>query len=478
MPCDRVAVASPRFLASVKYMKPGRFSLYALILLLAPMQGHAHVSEGSFVLLLPTDVYSAAGVAVVALTVVLVAFGDDRLLGRVYGTRWERPARGKGVRTATSLLALALLAAAIWLGLNGPRDPNANLLPLLVWTVGWIGLVSLSGFTGNLWLWLNPWTGLYRLVGRPRPILSLPPGMGHWPAVVMLLLFSAFLLAYWAPSDPERLALCLIGYWGFIMAGLLLAGPRWLDTVEIGHAINGLYGSLAVLFLSRDTRALGGPGAHLLRNPPGPALGLVAVVLLGIGSFDGLNETFWWLARIGVNPLEFPGRTAIVGETLIGLALANLALVGSVALSVWLGLRLCRGGPGFTAAFNWLALSLLPIALAYHIAHYLPSFLVEIQYFVAALSDPLGRGDDLLGIEPFHVTTGLFNRIDTVRLIWLSQAGAVVLGHVWSILLSHAIGLRLFDNRRDAVWATLPLSVFMVGYTFLGLWLLAAAKGA
>ena len=84
----------------------------------------------------------------------------------------------------------------------------------------------------------------------------------------------------------------------------------------------------------------------------------------------------------------------------------------------------------------------------------------------------------MLGIEPFQVTTGFFNRIDTVRLIWLSQAGAVVLGHVWSILLSHAIGLRLFDNRRDAVWATLPLSVFMVGYTFLGLWLLAAAKGA
>ena len=229
-----------------------------------------------------------------------------------------------------------------------------------------------------------------------------------------------------------------------------------------------------MLFLSRDTRALGGPGAHLLRNPPGPALGLVAVVLLGIGSFDGLNETFWWLARIGVNPLEFPGRTAIVGETLIGLALANLALVGSVALSVWLGLRLCRGGPGFTAAFNWLSLSLLPIALAYHIAHYLPSFLVEIQYFVAALSDPLGRGDDLLGIEPFHVTTGFFNRIDTVRLIWLSQAGAVVLGHVWSIQLT-TTGYASTDFE---VWATLPLSVFMVGYTFLGLWLLAAAKGA
>ena len=32
------------------------------------------------------------------------------------------------------------------------------------------------------------------------------------------------------------------------------------------------------------------------------------LTVLACGSFDGLNETFWWLAQLGVNPLAFPGR--------------------------------------------------------------------------------------------------------------------------------------------------------------------------
>lgn len=443
-----------------------------------PDGGWAHASEGSFVLLLPTGAYSLAGVSVVALTVLLVIFGNDRLLERVFATRWVRPARDGAARMVTSLAATAITAAAIWLGFFGSRDPLANPLPLLVWTLGWIGLVGLSGVVGNLWVWLNPWTGLYRLVGAPRPAIDLPQSLGKWPAVAMLLGFSAFLLAHPAPNDPQVLAIYLSIYWLFHMVGVVLAGPKWLESAEIGHAVMGLYGRLAVRLIARGEAALGGPGAHLLRIPPAPVAGPLAIVLLGVGTFDGLNETFWWLALVGVNPLEFPGRSAVVAETLTGLAIANLLLVGTVVFSVWLGLRLSRDPPAFRPAFNWLGLSLLPIALAYHVAHYLPSFLVNIQYVMQALSDPLSRGDDLLGIQPFHVTTGFFNRIGTVRAIWLTQAGVVVLGHVWSIMLSHAVALRFCANRGDAVRATLPLSVFMVGYTILGLWLLATAKGA
>ena len=51
---------------------------------------------------------------------------------------------------------------------------------------------------------------------------------------------------------------------------------------------------------------------------------------------------------------------------------------------------------GFTeaqqASCGLLVWSIVPIALAYHIAHYLPSLLVDGQYAVAALSDPFGYG--------------------------------------------------------------------------------------
>ncbi|MEO0995519.1 MAG: hypothetical protein AAFX62_17170, partial [Pseudomonadota bacterium] len=222
---------------------------------------------------------------------------------------------------------------------------------------------------------------------------------------------------------------------------------------------------------------IGGPGWQLLR-PLAPATGLFALTLLGAGSFDGLIETFWWLGLIGVNPLEFPGRSAVVIETLTGLLVTLALLYLAFALCVWLGLRLGRAPVPFWSSAERLAISMLPIALVYHIAHYLPSFLVGIQYTLAALTDPLNTGADLLRLGEFRVTTGFFNRLDTVRPIWLTQAGLVVLGHVWSVMLAHRIALDLFGKGRQAAWATLPLSLFMIGYTFLGLWLLAAPRGA
>ncbi|MDJ0639441.1 MAG: hypothetical protein QNJ20_11445 [Paracoccaceae bacterium] len=453
-----------------------RRTLHSLLFTTLPGTALAHASDQGFVLLLPTDIFITAGVAVVALTVAALFLLPDRLILRLFTHRplAERPQTP--LATMTSLAAFLALAALVALGLAGPRDPLSNLMPLMFWTVGWVGLVSLSGVFGNLWTWLNPWTGLYRLIGptwRQRP---LPESWGLWPAILLLVAFTAFLLADIAPDDPARLATLVAVYWTLTMAGLLIAGPSWLKQVELGHAICGTYAKLAAVS-KRPPAGVGGPGWQLLASQP-VAMGLFALTLLAAGSFDGLNETFWWFGLIGVNPLEFPGRSAVIGETIAGLGVSLALLYAAFALTVWLGLKVSGRNTAFRRAFERLALSLLPIALVYHIAHYLPSVLVTIQYTYAALSDPLNTGADLLGIEPFRVTTGFFNRLDTVRLIWLTQAGLVVLGHVWSVLLAHRIGLDIFGHGRRAAWGTLPLSLFMIGYTFLGLWLLAAPRGA
>ena len=450
------------------------FAVLALAAL--PVRAAAHATDQAFVLLLPTDAYRAAGVAAVALTVVALFLVPDRLTRAMFLHRPLRETKAETARMVTSLLSLAVLAGLVVLGFLGPRDPLANLMPLLFWTVGWAGLVSLTGVLGDIWRWLNPWSGLYRLIRPGWPQYPLPTHWGKWPAVLLLVAFTAFLLADIAPDDPERLARFVAVYWVLTMVGLLICGPTWLAQVELGHAISGAYAGLAARARSAPS-GIGGPGWRLLQPQP-VAAGAFALTLLAAGSFDGLNETFWWLGLIGVNPLEFPGRSAVIGETLAGLGATLALLLAVFAATVWAGLRLGGGAVPLRQCFGPLALSLLPIALVYHMAHYLPSFLVNIQYTVAALSDPLDRGADLLGLGDFHVTTGFFNRLDTVRVIWLSQAGLVVLGHVWSVLLAHRIGLDLFGGGRRAAVATLPLSLFMIGYTFLGLWLLAAPRGA
>ncbi|MGR3371682.1 hypothetical protein [Pseudooceanicola nanhaiensis] len=452
--------------------------LIHLSCLLSPGMAAAHASEQGFVLLLPTDLYIAGGVATVALTVLLVAAVPDRAARRLFRPvpLWRAAHRRRG--GWTSLLSALLLWWLIWRGLSGSQDPTVNPLPLVIWTALWLCLVIAQALVGDLWRALNPWTGLWARLGGPRP-LQYPRALGHWPALLGLFAIAGFLLADPAPARPERLALAAGGYWALNMAGTLAFGPRWLLSAEALTVLMRAYSGLALPGRWRGRRAIGLSGwRHLARADPPMALALFMVAMLAAGSFDGLNETFWWLARLGVNPLEFPGRSAVVLPTLAGLALAWAALAALFAASLHAGAILAedtRPTPGLLRAF---APTLLPIAFAYHFAHYLPAMLVEGQYLLLMLNDPAGTGANLLGLAGMQVTTGIFNSRDTVRVIWLTQAGAVVLGHVVAILMAHVRALAHFATPRQALLSQVPLALFMVLYTLFGLWLLAAPRGA
>lgn len=448
---------------------------------MTPGAVQAHASEQGFVLLLPTDVYITAGVAAVALTVLVLALVPGELAHRMFTplALWRRgrvaPAH------VTSCLSALVVIALVLAGIYGRRDPLSNPLPLSVWIVWWIGMVTVQGLVWNHWRWSNPWTGpaalMARLTGERAP-LRYPAALGHAPGIVGFLAFCGFLLADPAPLDPARLAGIVGGYWLLMLGGLALFGPRWLLRAEAVTMLMRLYGRMAVLGRRRGRLALGLPGWQIAGGPRLPlGAGLFALLLLGGGSFDGLNETFWWLARLGINPLEFPGRSAVVTPTLIGLLGANAALISVFVLCTWVGVRLAGGGVSLITALRAYAPAILPIALGYHIAHYLVSLLVDGQYVLAWLSDPLGRGWDILRLGAYSVSTGFLNTPATVKVIWLTQAGAVVIGHVIAILLAHVLALRLYQHRRQAVLSQLPLAVFMVAFTCFGLWLLASPRG-
>jgi hypothetical protein len=180
---------------------------------------------------------------------------------------------------------------------------------------------------------------------------------------------------------------------------------------------------------------------------------------------------------LGINPLEFPGRSAVITQNLTGLIIANTVLIAAFTTCLWLGERIAGTNRTLAQAFTLFAPSVLPIALGYHVAHYLTSLMVDGQYVLKFLNDPLFNGADLLGLGQFYVTTGFLNTASTAKAIWLTQASAVVSGHIIAILLAHALALRGHTNTRRAVLGQAPLAVFMIAYTFFGLWLLASPRG-
>ena len=117
-------------------------------------------------------------------------------------------------------------------------------------------------------------------------------------------------------------------------------------------------------------------------------------------------------------------------------------------------------------------LSFLAIAAGYHAAHYLVTLLTAGQYFVAALNDPLYRGDDFLGLPPFYVSYGYLGDGAVMTLVYAAQFSVILGAHLLAVILA----LRL--SARGRALAHLPLTALMVGYTVLGLWLLSTARGA
>ena len=206
------------------------------------------------------------------------------------------------------------------------------------------------------------------------------------------------------------------------------------------------------------------------------------IVILAAGSFDGLHETFWWLGKVGVNPLEYPGRTAMIWTTLGGLTAAIIGLVAVFAVVVWLGVWTVRGNSSnhskpFKDAFVGFSITLLPIAIGYHFAHYFVTFLVQFQYVVANMADPMAKGWNLFGLEVMRIKVGFLSVPEIVKIIWILQAGVVVASHVLAVIMSHRTAEILSEDRNSVIKIQIFLSILMIAYTVFGLWLLASPRG-
>jgi hypothetical protein len=114
-------------------------------------------------------------------------------------------------------------------------------------------------------------------------------------------------------------------------------------------------------------------------------------------------------------------------------------------------------------------LTLLPIAIAYHLAHYLSYFLVSGQLIIPLISDPFGQDWDLIGTADYKIDIGIV----TAKFVWYLSVLSIVLGHLIAVYLAHVTALRVFPTERAALLSQLPMIVLMVGYTMVSLWILS-----
>ena len=442
----------------------------------------AHTTERAFILLLPTGYYLLGGALAVAASFLILLAVPAAALKRAADARLELAQLRVPDATWVSLAAFAVLLVLVLAGYLGSRDPLANPLPLAVWTVWWIGLTIAHAVFGNLWRSLNPWVGPFRLLralaGSPKAPLSYR--LGYWPALAGLLAFAWFELVSLAPNDPAILARAIILYSIVTWIGMALFGEEaWLSRAEAFSVFFALIARVAPL---RSEPAANGrqrfelvvPGRALAELPPLPPSGTLFVLLtLATVSFDGLNKTFWWLGVNGINPLEFPGRSAVTAVNSLGLVAIWLALSAAFLGSIGIGRALAGERAPFWRTAGAIAASILPISIGYQFAHYLTAFLVNGQYASIALTDPFALGWFASDDRMHRVTTSFLTHHAGVTMIWNLQAAGIVIGHVVAVLVAHLVTLRTRTDRRSVLIGQAPLAVLMVAYTLFGLWLLS-----
>ena len=145
------------------------------------------------------------------------------------------------------------------------------------------------------------------------------------------------------------------------------------------------------------------------------------------------------------------------------------AVTAVVHTGLW-GVERVTGAADGRSLGGLFAHSLIPIALAYVVAHYFSLLIFQGQAVGYLISDPLGTGQDLFGSAAWAINYNVIS----ANGIWYVQVGALVTGHVAGLVLAHDRALERWDDARIAVRSQYWLLLVMVALTSLGLWLLSA----
>jgi len=465
----------------------------------------AHGFAQRYDLPVPLNLYIGGAAAAVALSFVVVAFfvrGDRtvrhyptfNLLNTTIGRILASPI----VRFILRFFTVFMLVLVVVAGFIGVSDPFKNIAPTAVWVLWWVGLAYISGMLGDLWALVNPWKAVFEAIDwllsklRTNRRLGLnreyPEQLGNWPAVVLFVFF-IWAELIWQDSDtPAKISQMVIIYSIITWTGMFIFGcGRWQRHGEVFTVLFGLLARFAPTEYIAERREWNlRPWAVglLPAKPITASLTVFVLLMLSSVTFDGLLATPLW-ARIAewmlVSDLVRP--LILLLQDITGNAIAAISTIALIVFLVLFQLMYlvfaslmyfstpasARADLTIGEVARLFVLSLIPISLAYHLAHYLSFLLIVGQYIIPLSSDPFGFGWDLFGTKIYFPDIGIVN----ARFVWITSVIAVVTGHIIAVWLAHVVALRRLRESRAALRSQIPMLFLMVAYTMLSLWILA-----
>jgi hypothetical protein len=416
-----------------------------------------------------------------------------------------------GLPTRMLSWPLALVGLVWWYGaivtavVIGGDSPIPG---ILFWVFIWVGLPILAAIGGNPWPSLSPFRSTFAILERLARFfgfdrldlgLAYPAGLARWPAVFLLFAGLWSELVMEDPAAPDTVGFLLAGYTLITLVGMACFGRvAWLRNAELFEVLLGWFGRIGLIGRRvTDAHACGGCAEHCdpdrcvdcpecavaadarerrpelrpwfaglteVRRGGWSDAGFIVLALAGV-TYDGLRGTPAWAdLSNGFFPYVYPrldAFTALLVTGTVGLLGVWLAfvVVFSIGATITrlLSDRARLAGSTLGGTVGAYAATLLPIAGGYMIAHYLTLVLQGIVWLPQVVRDQRTPAPPLDAIP--------------TSVIWYLSVGAIVLGHVAAIVLSHRIALR--DAPSRPILAGIPLALLMIGYTVLSLWIIS-----
>jgi hypothetical protein len=384
-------------------------------------------------------------------------------------------------------IGLATFVLIVYAGYDGSQTATNNIAEVFIFILFWVGLAVASLLVGDVFKAFNPWRALARAIawaaskvspkGLPAP-MAYPAWLGRWPAAFFILGFAWIELVYAGRQEPSHLATLALVYAALQLVGYSLYGIETWNRYGDGFGVYyGLFARISALHWVRgEVRAR--PilsGLTTLDIVPGTVAMLCTMI--GTTSFDGFSTGPAWTSLAprmtdSLRNLGLSQASALEGAQTIGL----LACVLVVSGLYWLGVsgmrRENRAGMSSEVLAGRFVHSLVPIGLAYVVAHYFSLLAYDGQRIGYLVSDPLGLGHNYFGTATATVN---YNWISATG-IWYVQVAALICGHIGGLILAHDRALVTFKESRTATRSQYWMLAVMIAFTSLGLWLLSSAN--
>ena len=322
------------------------------------------------------------------------------------------------------MFGVFILSLLILPGLIGNEEAKTSITPLIIWVFLWIGVPVLGLVFGDIYSKFNPLSIIPSPEKKPSTV---------WFAAALFLGLTWFELVWRKPGNPTHIGIV------FILLMLITTVTRIIfskASIEVDplHLLHHLYAKLRFT-LSKPIYK------NMLENIANLSnfKGMEYFILLMIGTvtYDGLRGTTFWYNLFGSSTLDITFSTfAFFG--------INIVIIGSYRFACWFALKVSGEKQDLNNISLLFGHTMLPIAFAYHVTHYLSLLLYESQTILYRLNDPYGIGWNLFGINDVSI-----NYFLTPVALWGIQVFVTLAGHMLSVVLAHDLAIKLFGHQQS-----------------------------